>query len=149
MTKKEFITKSETETENIGRQLALSLLNHNKAFIAMRGEMGVGKTAFARGFASALGIYNIKSPTYTIVNEHTSGYKTVFHFDMYRIEDSNDLYSIGYYDYLERDGYIICEWSENISDEIPTDAITVTFVRLPDDENSRKITIVSEKEILC
>ena len=135
------ITKSPEETERVGRMLAESLEARGirRAFIAMRGEMGVGKTAFTRGFASHFGIGGVKSPTYTIVNEYR-GRVRIFHFDMYRITDGDDLYSIGYDDYVETDGYCIAEWSENIESEIPSDAIFVTISRT-DDAEGRRIEI--------
>ena len=137
-----FATNSAEETENIGFRLAKSLDTggHKSTFIALRGEMGVGKTAFTRGFASYFGISNVKSPTYTVVNEYR-GKKDVFHFDMYRIDGEDDLYSIGYDDYVDRDGYIIVEWSENIEDMIPSDRITVTIMRDSDGDDLRKIKI--------
>ncbi len=136
------ITRSAEETESLGAALAAALdaSGISRVFIAMRGEMGVGKTAFTRGFASALGIPSVKSPTYTIVNEHR-GKRNLFHFDMYRIEGEDDLYSIGFDDYLERDGYSIAEWSENISEFLPEDAIFVTISRIAENESSREIEI--------
>ena len=103
--------------------------------------MGVGKTAFTRGFASALSLCGVRSPTYTIVNEYRNGRLPVFHFDMYRIEDEDDLTSIGFYDYLEKDGYCICEWSENIISEIPSDAISVTIKKTQKADEEREIII--------
>ena len=137
-------TKSPEETEKIGALLAEKLEKNKvkRAFIAMRGEMGVGKTAFTRGFASHFGIFGVKSPTYTIVNEY-KGRVRIFHFDMYRILDADDLYSIGYDDYVEADGYCIAEWSENIDKEIPEDAIYVSIDRT-DGEDGRKIEISYE-----
>jgi len=137
-----YYAKSPTETEAIGATLARSLEERGlkRAFIAMRGEMGVGKTAFTRGFASYFGINGIKSPTYTIVNEHVGRVK-IFHFDMYRITDGDDLYSIGYDDYVEADGYCIAEWSENIEKEIPEDAIFVTISRIDGETEGRRIEI--------
>ncbi len=136
-----FFTECDRETETVGAALARALdsggIGH--AFIAMRGEMGVGKTAFVRGFASHFGISGVKSPTYTIVNEYSGGAR-IFHFDMYRITDSDDLYSIGYDDYVEREGYSIAEWSENIESELPSDAIFVTITRT-DGECGRRIDI--------
>ena len=134
-------TNSANETEAIGRALAKRLddAGVHRAFIAMRGEMGVGKTAFTRGFASHFGIGGVKSPTYTIVNEYR-GRVRIFHFDMYRISDGDDLYSIGYDDYVESDGYCIAEWSENIEGEIPEGAIFVTISRT-DDAEGRRIEI--------
>ncbi len=131
------------DTESIGRALAekLDLSGIKRAFIAMRGEMGVGKTAFTRGFSDYFGISGVRSPTYSIVNEYRSKTAAVFHFDMYRIESDDDLYSVGYDDYLERDGYIIAEWSENIEDAIPNDAIFVTISRTSGAPSERIIDI--------
>lgn len=139
------ITKSATETEDAGRALAKQLdeAGRKSAFIAMRGEMGVGKTAFTRGFASYFGVSGVKSPTYTVVNEYR-GRVSIFHFDMYRISDGDDLYSIGYDDYVRSDGYLLAEWSENIEDEIPSDAIFVTISRTDGGSEERKIEISYE-----
>ncbi len=136
-----YYTKCDTETEAVGAALGRELDERQikRAFIAMRGEMGVGKTAFVRGFASYFEISGVRSPTYTVVNEY-SGNARIFHFDMYRISDGDDLYSIGYDDYVERDGYCIAEWSENIEDYIPGGAITVSIYRT-EDENRRRIDI--------
>lgn len=133
-------TNSTEQTEEIGRQLGKKLDTplFVRAFIAMRGEMGVGKTAFVRGLASHFGIARVKSPTYTIVNEYR-GRVPIYHFDTYRIESEDDLYSIGFDDYVEKAGISICEWSENIEDFIPADALTVTITR--DGENGRIIEI--------
>ena len=136
-----FITNSTEETKKVGYDLAKKLDGAEPRFIALRGEMGVGKTAFTSGFASYFSISTVKSPTYTVMNEYR-GSATIYHFDMYRITDSDDLYSIGYDDYIETDAYSIVEWSENIEDFIPEDKVTVTIERVPDDENKRKITIV-------
>ena len=135
-------TKSAEETEAVGRELAerLDKAGIKRAFIAMRGEMGVGKTAFTRGFASYFGISGVKSPTYTIVNEH-HGRANLYHFDMYRITDGDDLYSIGYDDYVEANGYCIAEWSENIEEEIPDDAIYVSISRVEGCTEERRIEI--------
>lgn len=136
------ITRCAEETEAVGKRLAKKLEDDGikRAFIAMRGEMGVGKTAFTRGFASHFGISGVKSPTYTIVNEYLGRVK-IFHFDMYRISDGDDLYSIGYDDYINTDGYCIAEWSENIVEDIPSDAIFVTISRVPDNADERRIDI--------
>jgi tRNA threonylcarbamoyladenosine biosynthesis protein TsaE len=106
----------------------------------MRGEMGVGKTAFTRGFASYFGIDGVRSPTFTVVNEYR-GKANIYHFDMYRITDGDDLYSIGYDDYIESDGYSIIEWSENIEDYLPDDAIFVKISRVEGDDCGREIVI--------
>lgn len=137
-----FTSHSTSDTEAIGRELARLLEEGGKrrAFIAFRGEMGVGKTAFTRGFASHFGITGVKSPTYTIVNEY-AGRVRIFHFDMYRIEDSSDLASIGYDDYIATDGYCIAEWSENIEDELPADTVFVTVSRIEGEDDGRSIEI--------
>ena len=135
--------KSDVETYEIGRQLAekLTILNKKRAYIAMRGEMGVGKTVFTRGFVSHFGRANVKSPTYTIVNEYKLPSTRVYHFDLYRIEDGDDLESIGYHDYVESEAYCIVEWSERVPEYIPDDAITVTISRVSEDESARDIDI--------
>ena len=122
---------SPEETEAFGRRLAevLEAASVRRAFIALFGEMGVGKTAFTRGFASHFGIANVKSPTYTVMNEYR-GRCPIHHFDFYRITDGDDLYSIGYDDVVEADGYCLGEWSENIVDFLPEDAIRVTISRV-------------------
>ena len=134
---------SDVETEAIGKKLAetLTKLGIKRAYIAMRGEMGVGKTVFTRGFVSHFGRANVKSPTYTIVNEYKAGGKNIYHFDLYRISDGDDLESIGYHEYVESDAYSIVEWSERVPEYIPSDAITVTISRVAEDESARDIEI--------
>lgn len=138
----EIITKSTEETERAGEELAKKLDTGGifRAFIALRGEMGVGKTAFVRGFARYFGIAGVKSPTYTVVNEY-AGRVRIFHFDMYRLSDEDDLYSIGYDDYVNSAGYCISEWSEKIERLIPEGAVSVTLFRDADDERARRIII--------
>ena len=145
MKKFTFYTKSPEETEAVGKKIAAGLEENgiHRAFIAMRGEMGVGKTAFTRGFAAHFGILGVKSPTYTIVNEYR-GRARIFHFDMYRISDGDDLYSTGYDEYIETDGYTIAEWSENVEDFIPEGAIFVTVSRTPSDDSERRIDVEYE-----
>jgi tRNA threonylcarbamoyladenosine biosynthesis protein TsaE len=135
---------SDVETEQIGKKLAemLTNLGIKRAYIAMRGEMGVGKTVFTRGFVSHFGRANVKSPTYTIVNEYRVGGVNIYHFDLYRISDGDDLESIGYHEYVESDAYSIVEWSERVPEYIPEDAITVTISRVAEDESLRDIEIV-------
>ena len=131
---KKYSVSSAAETESIGKELA-EYLEKNKidrAFIALLGEMGVGKTAFTRGFASHFGITKVKSPTFTVLNEY-SGKVKIHHFDFYRIKDGDDLYSIGYDDIVESDGYSLGEWSENITDFLPEDTIFVKISRVSND----------------
>ena len=144
MKEKTFFSYDTADTEVVGANMALSLYKSGcrRAFIAMRGEMGVGKTAFVRGFCRPLGVKAVHSPTFNVVNEYRTGKLPVFHFDMYRMESEEDLLSIGYEDYLAKDGYCLCEWSENITDSIPDGAYFVTITRT-DGENGRKIEVVS------
>ena len=131
-------------TEDIAKRLAKALISEGRkrAFIALSGEMGVGKTVFCRAFSEMLGISGVKSPTYTIVNEHrsTDGVR-LYHFDLYRIESDDDLESIGYYDYIEKDGFSLVEWPSHAGDGIPTDAINVKISRVLGDEEKRTIEI--------
>lgn len=133
----EFITHSPEETEKIGEALAKSL--QPGTVLAYRGDLGAGKTAFTRGLARGLGCKEtVTSPTYTIVNEYLGGRLPLFHFDMYRLASSDDLWDIGWEDYLEREGVCAVEWSENVQDAMEN-AVTVTIEKLG--ENTRRITI--------
>ena len=133
----EFITHSPEETEKIGEALAKSL--QSGTILAYRGDLGAGKTAFTRGLARGLGCKEtVTSPTYTIVNEYLGGRLPLFHFDMYRLASSDDLWDIGWEDYLDREGVCAVEWSENVQDAME-DAITVTIEKLG--ETTRQITI--------
>ena len=143
---KDYLVNSPEETEALGRAIAERALasKRRRLFLAFFGEMGVGKTAFTRGFTSAISpAAAVRSPTYTVVNEYRGGELPVFHFDMYRIEDGDDLTSIGYDDYLASEGYVLCEWSENILDELPADRLTVSFTRT-DGDCGRRITLKGE-----
>ena len=141
MSKKILLSASAEETEKIGKELANELLDGGakSTFIALFGDLGVGKTAFTRGFTSAICDARVKSPTYTVVNEYRGGAVPVFHFDMYRIDGDDDLYSTGFYDYIDT-GYLICEWSENIPFALPTHRINVTIEKT-DNGDGRRITI--------
>lgn len=133
----EFITHSPEETEKIGEALAKSL--QPGTILAYLGDLGAGKTAFTRGLARGLGCKEtVTSPTYTIVNEYLGGRLPLFHFDMYRLASSDDLWDIGWEDYLDREGVCAVEWSENVQDAME-DAVTVTIEKLG--ENTRRITI--------
>ena len=133
----EFITNSPTETEAVGAALAKVL--QPGTILAYRGDLGAGKTAFTRGLARGLGYADpVTSPTYTIVNEYLGGRLPLFHFDMYRLASSDDLWDIGWEDYLERGGICAVEWSENVDDAMEQ-AIYVTIEKLGAD--SRRITL--------
>ena len=136
-----FNSHSTEETEQIARDFAARLDTGKPEFVAMLGDLGVGKTAFVRGVASVLASgARVKSPTFTVVNEYHGEKLPLFHFDVYRIEDEDDLYSVGFYDYIEK-GVCIVEWSENILDSVPSGAYYVKIERSPLGENERIITI--------
>lgn len=133
----EFITSCPEQTEDLGCALARRL--KPGTLIAYRGDLGAGKTAFTRGLARGLGIREIvTSPTYTIVNEYLSGRIPLFHFDMYRLGSSDELFDIGWEDYLDRGGVCAVEWSENVTDAMEG-AIWVTIRRLGENERSIEI----------
>ena len=133
----EYITNSPEETEALGQKLGAVL--KPGALIAYRGDLGARKTAFTRGLARGLGsAMSVTSPTYTIVNEYTDGRLPLFHFDMYRLSSSDELWDIGWEDYLERGGVCAVEWSENVADALE-DAIWITLEKLGDE--TRRITI--------
>jgi tRNA threonylcarbamoyladenosine biosynthesis protein TsaE len=130
---KEIITHSPEETEAVGFEIASELKKDLSIppFIALYGDLGVGKTAFVRGFTKVFSPNAlVRSPTFALVNEYpsTSG-RRVFHFDMYRITDEDDLYSIGYYDYLDDGSICLVEWSENIPYAIPDEHIKVEITK--------------------
>ena len=132
-----FETNSPTQTEDIGA--ALGKIIEPGTVIAYRGDLGAGKTAFTRGLAKGLGCTEIvTSPTYTIVNEYLGGRIPLFHFDMYRLRSSDDLFDIGWEDYLDRGGVCAVEWSENVDDAME-DALYITIEKLGED--ARRITI--------
>ena len=132
-----YLTNSPEQTEEVGA--ALSKVLSPGTVIAYRGDLGAGKTAFTRGLARGLGVADpVTSPTYTIVNEYLGGRMPLFHFDMYRLHSADDLWDIGWEDYLERGGICAVEWSENVAGAME-DAITVTIEKLGED--SRRITI--------
>ena len=132
-------THSADETQALGKKLAESLRPGD--VIAYFGDLGAGKTAFTRGIAEGLGVSEqVTSPTYTIVNEYLSGRLPLFHFDMYRLGSSDELFDIGWEDYLARGGVCAVEWSENVEDALQ-DAIRVTIEKDPADPDTRRITI--------
>ena len=140
---KRFVTHSPTETEEIGRSLAAAMTEDATLppFVAFYGDLGVGKTAFIRGFVSLLSPESaVRSPTFALVNEYRGGKRPIFHFDMYRIADEDDLYSIGFDDYPDR-GICLIEWSENIPFALPDEYVRVLIEKTPTDENERIITI--------
>ena len=136
---KQFITHSPSETEQVASQFAQQLKPGD--VIAYRGGLGVGKTAFTRGLAEGLQVIGeVSSPTFSLVNEY-QGKIPLYHFDMYRVESSEDLFTTGYYDYLdEGESILAVEWSENITDSLPEQTIYVNITPLS--ESERKIQII-------
>lgn len=136
----EFLSHSPAETEALAQRLAGNL--HPGDVIAYEGGLGMGKTAFTRGLARGLGYSgHVTSPTFTIVNEYEGTGLPLFHFDMYRLGGAEDLFDIGWEDYLDRGGICAVEWSEMVSDALPPDTIFVRFARLPEHDDWRTISI--------
>ncbi|WP_294550934.1 tRNA (adenosine(37)-N6)-threonylcarbamoyltransferase complex ATPase subunit type 1 TsaE [uncultured Pseudoflavonifractor sp.] len=135
----EYVSNAPEETEALGAALAERL--KPGTVVAFSGDLGAGKTAFVRGMARGLGIpERVTSPTFTIVNEYEGGRLPLFHFDMYRLDSSDELFDIGWEDYLVRGGVCAVEWSENVSDALDADCIRVDIRRGAHD-NQRLITI--------
>lgn len=134
----EYLSHSPEETEQLGEQLSRTL--RPGSVVAYRGDLCMGKTAFTRGLARGLGCTcRVTSPTFTIVNEY-SGALPLFHFDMYRLDSSDDLFDIGWEDYLSRGGVCAVEWSERVEDALPDDTLWVSIAR-GNGENDRIITV--------
>ncbi len=135
----DYLSHSAEETESIGEELGRRLAPGS--VVAYRGGLGMGKTAFTRGLARGLGCRGrVTSPTFTIVNEY-NGSTPLFHFDMYRLDDAEALFDIGWDDYLERGGVCAVEWSENVADALPEDTVYVTIRRHEQQDDWRHITI--------
>ena len=133
------------ETEAFGAELAKKMCADPEIppFVALYGDLGVGKTAFVRGFVSVVAPRSaVRSPTFALVNEYRAKPRSVFHFDMYRITSEDDLISIGFYDYLDRPGICLVEWSEQIPYALPDEYLRVTIEKDdPDTPDSRRITV--------
>ncbi|MBQ4154539.1 MAG: tRNA (adenosine(37)-N6)-threonylcarbamoyltransferase complex ATPase subunit type 1 TsaE [Clostridia bacterium] len=138
--KKEFISTSATATAEIGQRLGQAI--SKKTVVAFKGGLGAGKTCFTSGLAKGLG-YNgdVTSPTFALINEYFGGRLPIYHFDMYRISDEDELYSIGFYDYYDQEAVIVAEWSENIEAALDGNHITVEIEGMGD--NPRKITVTA------
>jgi len=135
----EFLTHSVAETRSLAKQLADKLKPGN--IVALGGDLGMGKTAFTAGLAAGLGVTDrVTSPTFTIVNEYEGGRLPLFHFDLYRLEHADELFDIGWEDYLFRNGVCAVEWSERAADLIEGDVIRVD-IRRGDAPDERKISI--------
>ncbi|MDD6602818.1 MAG: tRNA (adenosine(37)-N6)-threonylcarbamoyltransferase complex ATPase subunit type 1 TsaE [Eubacteriales bacterium] len=140
----EFVTNSYEETVEKAAQFAKTV--KKGAVIGFIGGLGMGKTAFTTGFVKGLGVDAlVSSPTFAICNEYIGDNLRVYHFDMYRVEGWDDLYSTGYFDYVDTDAYILAEWSENIFAALPDDAIIIGIEKIGD--NSRKFKILTKQEV--
>ena len=136
----DYVSHSEAETEDLGRRLAAAL--GPGAVVAYRGDLGLGKTAFTRGLARGLGYQGrVTSPTFTIVNEYEGTGLPLFHFDMYRLGGPEELFDIGWDDYLDRGGVCAVEWSERVAEALPPETVRVTLRRCPEEEGWRSVTV--------
>jgi tRNA threonylcarbamoyladenosine biosynthesis protein TsaE len=140
----EFVTHSYEETLQKASDFAKKL--KKGTVIGFIGGLGMGKTAFTSGFVKGLGIdAEVSSPTFAICNDYIGKDNRVYHFDMYRVESWDDLYSTGFFDYLDTDAFIVAEWSENIFAALPDDALIIEIEKLG--ENDRKFKIMNKSEV--
>lgn len=138
-----FISNSYEETVELASEFAKRL--KKGSVVAFLGGLGMGKTAFTTGLAKGLGIdADVSSPTFALVNEYRSDNAVLCHFDMYRVSSWDDLYSTGYFDYLDSGAYLAIEWSENIYNALENDAVIVEITKLS--ENSREFKIYTKEE---
>ena len=139
-----YVTNSEEETEALGARLAAVLTPGT--VVAFTGDLGAGKTAFTRGLARGLGVTDrVTSPTFTIVNEYEGGRLPLFQFDMYRLASSEELFDIGWEDYLQRGGVCAVEWSENVSDALEEDALSVEISR--GEQDGQRVIVIEGVEL--
>lgn len=142
--KKEYISNSPAETEAIAETFANELSGGE--VIAFRGTLGLGKTCFVRGLARGLGFDGeVNSPTFALMNEYVGGRLNLYHFDMYRISGWEDLYSTGYFEYIELGGVLAVEWSENIDGVLDANTIFIEIERI--DDTKRKITVTRGEQL--
>lgn len=138
-----YISNSREETEKIGALFADSLKGGE--VVAFIGGLGMGKTCFTRGLAKGLGFDgDVTSPTFALINEYLGGRLNLYHFDMYRIESWEDLYSSGFFEYIEENGIVVAEWSENIENALPENTVFIEIKALEDEK--REITIYRKGE---
>ena len=137
----QFISKNETDTKNFAKTLAPLLTK--KDIIVLSGDLGSGKTKFTEGILSYLGLeHEISSPTFTIVNEYQKEDLSIYHFDVYRLEDVSEFYEIGGEEYFEH-GICLIEWGEIISEALPKNYLHITFSKDDCDQNNRILTLQS------
>ncbi|MBE7010396.1 MAG: tRNA (adenosine(37)-N6)-threonylcarbamoyltransferase complex ATPase subunit type 1 TsaE [Ruminococcaceae bacterium] len=136
--KKTYITSGEEETRKIAEELAKTLKRGQT--VCLRGDLGVGKTVFAKGLCAALGIEeHVSSPTFTLVNEYESSLGMLYHFDLYRIEEEDELYEIGFLDFVNGNGIALIEWPERAETALPDERIEIYIMR--EGDNTRRITV--------
>ena len=141
---KKFLSNSPADTRKIAANLAATLSGGE--VIAFYGDLGMGKTCFVSGLAEGLGFCGeVSSPTFAIINEYLGGHLNLYHFDMYRVSGWDDLYSTGYFEYMESGGVLAVEWSENIEGALPENVIRVTIKRI--NEFEREITITGGNDL--
>lgn len=134
----EYISHSAEETRQLGQQIGQRLTRGG--VIALTGDLGMGKTCLISGIAQGLGYTGeVSSPTFALVNEYIGGRLSLYHFDMYRVEGWDDLYSTGFFDYLDAGGLLVVEWSENIAAALPEDTMHIALFRL--DDTTRRIVL--------
>lgn len=139
---KTIVCKTESETEALGARLAASLFA--PAFVALYGELGAGKTALVRGMGAALGTKEVRSPTFTIVHEYETTPK-LLHFDAYRLADEEELFAIGYADYLAQDAICVLEWAERVPDALPAERLDVVLSGSGDEPRTVRLTAHGER----
>lgn len=143
---KEYTTTNENQTVALGERLGKTC--RKGEVVAFFGDLGMGKTAFIRGLVKGLGISaDVASPTFSLVNEYRGNEKTVYHYDMYRISTWEDLYSTGFFDYLDTDAILCIEWSENIENALPDDATCVVISKSEESDDVRNIKICKKDEL--
>ena len=138
----EYISHSLAETESIAQSLAEHLKDGDT--LALYGDMGAGKTAFVRGLIKHLipeCLRLVHSPTFALVNEYKGESRAVYHFDFYRLKDDDDLYSIAFFDYFDRGGIIVTEWSENVPGVFPPGTAEIHFSRIDDETREIKVRL--------
>ncbi|MBR3149266.1 MAG: tRNA (adenosine(37)-N6)-threonylcarbamoyltransferase complex ATPase subunit type 1 TsaE [Eubacterium sp.] len=139
----EFVTHSADETQRRAAELAKTL--PRGAVIGFLGELGAGKTAFTRGFVEGLGIdAEVSSPTFALCNDYIGDGARVLHYDMYRVDGWDDLYSVGFFDALDSGAYVLCEWSENIFGALPDDAVIIKITK--SGETDRIFNVMTKAE---
>ena len=142
---KKYLSNSPETTEEIAENIGKELLGGE--VVAFRGGLGMGKTCFTRGLARGLGYTGeVTSPTFALINEYVGGRVNLYHFDMYRITSWEELYSSGFFEYIDEGGIVAAEWSENIDGALPENTIYVEIKRIS--ENEREITVYRRGETL-